>query len=78
MTKQHDLNKGRGTRMKRLTLIAAALVAVLLTAVGTSAVAKPTPPAPVTIQLLNVSDWHGNLDPVANTGGAWNISVRWP
>jgi 2',3'-cyclic-nucleotide 2'-phosphodiesterase (5'-nucleotidase family) len=63
--------------MKRLTVVAAALVAVLLAAVGTSAVAKPAPPAPVTIQILNVSDWHGNVDPVANTGGAWNISARW-
>src|SRR5688500_2201027 len=63
--------------MKRFTLVAAAMVAVLLVAVGTSAVAKPAPPAPVTIQILNVSDWHGNLDPVANAGGAWNISARW-
>lgn len=63
--------------MKRFTLVAAALVALLLAAVGASAVAKPVPPAPVTIQILNVSDWHGNLDPVSNTGGAWNISARW-
>src|ERR687895_2983103 len=63
--------------MKRFTFVAAALVAVLLAAVGTSAVAKPVPPAPVTIQILNVSDWHGNVDPVSNTGGAWNISARW-
>jgi 5'-nucleotidase len=63
--------------MKRLTAVAAALVAVLLAAVGTSAVAKPAPPAAVTIQILNVSDWHGNVDPVANVGGAWNISARW-
>ena len=63
--------------MKRFTLVAAALVAVLLAAVGTSAVAKPVPPAPVTIQILNVSDWHGNVDPVGTAGGAWNISARW-
>ena len=38
----------------------------------------PTPP-PVTIQILNVSDWHGNLDPFGtpSLGGAWNISARW-
>jgi 2',3'-cyclic-nucleotide 2'-phosphodiesterase (5'-nucleotidase family) len=63
--------------MKKLTLVAAGLVAVLLAAVGTSAVAKPAPPPPVMIQILNVSDWHGNVDPLANVGGAWNISARW-
>src|SRR5215212_7006552 len=25
--------------------------------------AKPAAPPPVTIQLLNVSDWHGQIDP---------------
>lgn len=48
--------------------------------------AKPPPPPPVTIQILNVSDWHAQLDPqlltvggVANTpvGGAWSIAARW-
>jgi 2',3'-cyclic-nucleotide 2'-phosphodiesterase (5'-nucleotidase family) len=65
--------------MRRFTFVSA-LMAALLLAIGTlSGVAakKPPPPAPVTIQLLNVSDWHGNLDPVANVGGAWNISARW-
>jgi 2',3'-cyclic-nucleotide 2'-phosphodiesterase (5'-nucleotidase family) len=65
--------------MRRFTFVSA-LMAALLVAIGTlSGVAakKPAPPAPVTIQLLNVSDWHGNLDPVANVGGAWNISARW-
>jgi 2',3'-cyclic-nucleotide 2'-phosphodiesterase (5'-nucleotidase family) len=57
--------------MKKLTLVAAGLVAVLLAAVGTSAVAKPAPPPPVMIQILNVSDWHGNVDPLASIGGAW-------
>jgi 2',3'-cyclic-nucleotide 2'-phosphodiesterase (5'-nucleotidase family) len=50
--------------MKRFTLVAAALVAVLLVAVGASAFAKPEPSAPVTIQLLDVSDWHGQLEPL--------------
>ena len=63
--------------MKKLTGVAAALVAVFLAAVGTSAIAKLAPPPPVTIQILNVSDWHGNVDPLANVGGAWNISARW-
>jgi 5'-nucleotidase len=35
------------------------------------------PPPPTTIQILNVSDWHGNLDPASANGGAWNISARW-
>lgn len=39
--------------------------------------ARPVAPPPVTIQILNVSDWHGNLDPVATSGGAWNLSARW-
>jgi 5'-nucleotidase len=62
--------------MKRFT-IAALLVAGLILGLTGAATAKKPPPAPVTIQLLNVSDWHGNLDPVANFGGAWNISARW-
>jgi 5'-nucleotidase len=39
--------------------------------------AKPAAPPPITIQILNVSDWHGNVDPVTGVGGAWNISERW-
>jgi 5'-nucleotidase len=62
--------------MKRLTALATLAVGLLFVAVGAVG-AKPAPPAPVTIQILNVSDWHGNLDPVSNVGGAWNISARW-
>ena len=69
----------------RKFMIAPALVAALLVALGAlsgAATGKteaggPTVPPPVTIQILNVSDWHGNLDPVGNLGGAWNISARW-
>jgi 5'-nucleotidase len=58
------------------------LAACLLLVTATSAAARPAAVAanaatPVTIQILNVSDWHGNVDPVANVGGAWNISARW-
>jgi 5'-nucleotidase len=60
----------RGT----LLLVLLALVAVTIPA-GVLA-AKPQQ-QPVTIQLLNVSDWHGNIDPVGAAGGAWNISARW-
>jgi 2',3'-cyclic-nucleotide 2'-phosphodiesterase (5'-nucleotidase family) len=63
--------------MRRFTMGVALLAALLLTVAGGAVAAKPGPPPPVTIQILNVSDWHGNLDPVANAGGAWNISARW-
>lgn len=62
--------------MKRLTALATLAAGLLFVAVGAVG-AKPAPPAPVTIQILNVSDWHGNVDPVNNVGGAWNISARW-
>ena len=64
--------KRRSSFYVMVSIVAA--IAVLVPAVVFAA--KP-PPAPVTIQILNVSDWHGNLDPVANVGGAWNISARW-
>lgn len=57
-----------------LLLVLLALIAVAIPA-GVLA-AKPVP-VPQTIQLLNVSDWHGNVDPVATAGGAWNLSARW-
>lgn len=56
-------------------LVLLALVAVLIP-VGVLA-AKPPAPPPVDIQILNVSDWHGNVDPPSAAGGAWNISARW-
>jgi 2',3'-cyclic-nucleotide 2'-phosphodiesterase (5'-nucleotidase family) len=55
--------------MKRLTVVAA-LLAALLVVGGSAAVAKKPPPAPVNIQLLTVSDWHGQLEPVSGVGGA--------
>jgi 5'-nucleotidase len=55
-----------------------ALVAMMVTALlAPGAAAKPPAAAPVNVQILNVSDWHGNVDPVGNVGGAWNISARW-
>ena len=56
--------------------LALALLALVALLVPTGAFAAK-PPAPVTIQILNVSDWHGNLDPAGANGGAWNISARW-
>jgi 5'-nucleotidase len=63
-------------RFVHLAALAAGLLLVLLAVAGAAVAKKPAPP-PVTIQLLNVSDWHGNVDPVSNAGGAWNISARW-
>jgi 5'-nucleotidase len=62
---------------RRLTL--ATLLVVLSLAVPAAAAwaAKPPPPDPVTIQILNVSDWHGNVDPISSAGGAWNLAARW-
>jgi 5'-nucleotidase len=54
-----------------------ALLGIAALAIPVGVLARPSPPAPVTIQILNVSDWHGNVDPVANVGGAWNIGARW-
>ena len=61
-------------RRGSLLLVLLALVAVAIPA-GVLA-AKPAA-QPTTIQILNVSDWHGNIDPVGAAGGAWNISARW-
>ena len=76
----------------RLYALAAALLTMaLLVPAGVLAHHKPAhpqgpPPAPpgrpVTIQFLNVSDWHGQLDPldifgVGRRGGASVISKHW-
>jgi 2',3'-cyclic-nucleotide 2'-phosphodiesterase (5'-nucleotidase family) len=65
----------RRTRRGSLALALIALVCLVIP--GAALAAKPPAPAPVNIQVLNVSDWHGNLDPVGTVGGAWNISARW-
>ena len=59
---------------------ALALVALMALAIPAGVLAvKPGAP-PVTIQILNVSDWHGQIDPTGNPptiGGAWSIADRW-
>lgn len=50
--------------------------------IGMLAPASAAPPATVDIQLLNISDWHAQLDPVSvagvgNVGGAATISSYW-
>lgn len=64
---------------KRFAAVVALVAAAVLGVVGVAVAQKPAPPPPVTIQLLNVSDWHGYLDPTGSpsSGGAWNISARW-
>jgi 2',3'-cyclic-nucleotide 2'-phosphodiesterase (5'-nucleotidase family) len=65
-------------------LIAASLLATTLL-LGWQSIADATPPSsrePVTLQFLNVSDWHGQLDPLAvagvgDVGGAAVISAYW-
>jgi 2',3'-cyclic-nucleotide 2'-phosphodiesterase (5'-nucleotidase family) len=61
-------------RQRLVALVA--VIAALALLVPAGALAKKAAP-PVTIQLLNVSDWHGNVDPVGGIGGAWNLSARW-
>ena len=72
--------------MKKFTGTAVLLAALLVAigalsgaATGKTDAGGPKVPPPVTIQILNVSDWHGNLDPFGTPalGGAWNISARW-
>jgi 2',3'-cyclic-nucleotide 2'-phosphodiesterase (5'-nucleotidase family) len=57
--------------------LAVAIFAILVLTIPSGAAAHFKPPAPVDIQILNVSDWHGNLDPASANGGAWNISAMW-
>jgi 2',3'-cyclic-nucleotide 2'-phosphodiesterase (5'-nucleotidase family) len=65
----------RPTRRGPIALALLALVALVIP--GAVWAAKPPPAPPVNIQILNVSDWHANLDPASSAGGAWNISARW-
>ncbi len=63
--------------MNRLTVLWALILGVVIAVVAVgSAAAKPELPKPtkpkdiVKIQLLTVSDWHGQLQPVSGVGGA--------
>ncbi|HUR16836.1 MAG TPA: 5'-nucleotidase C-terminal domain-containing protein [Candidatus Limnocylindrales bacterium] len=70
-------SRSASPRARRPILGLLALIAALVVLLPQVVLAAKTAPAPVTIQILNVSDWHGNLDPVAGLGGAWNLSARW-
>jgi 2',3'-cyclic-nucleotide 2'-phosphodiesterase (5'-nucleotidase family) len=61
----------------RLFSVVSVLAAIVLLIPTVALAAKPPAPPAVNVQILNVSDWHGNNDPVANFGGSWNISARW-
>ena len=62
---------------RRGSLIVAIFALVVLIIPAGVAAKKPPGSPPVDIQILNVSDWHANLDPASANGGAWNISARW-
>jgi 2',3'-cyclic-nucleotide 2'-phosphodiesterase (5'-nucleotidase family) len=49
------------------------VILVLISTTGAIPAARST----VNIQLLNVSDWHGQLDPINGVGGAAAISAYW-
>ena len=66
---------------RRLT-IAAATVALVAGVVATAWSASAAPPAApggavVNLQVLNVSDFHGQLDPLSGVGGAAALSAYW-
>ena len=65
----------RRQRRGSLALVTLALFGLVIPA-GVFA-AKPPAPPPVNVQILNTSDWHGNIDPPGAAGGAWGISARW-
>jgi 5'-nucleotidase len=65
----------RRTTVKRFTL-AALLLALLLAVAAPVASARPEAGRPfVSIQLVNVSDWHAQLDPLNGIGGAPALST---
>ena len=63
-----------GGRMIRRSLTALVLSVVL---VGSTAVGASADPKTVDLQLLNVSDWHAQLDPVNGVDGAAVLSSYW-
>ena len=59
--------------MKRLIYVVIATLALLAAPAG---VAKPDrPKPPVQLQILSVSDWHAQLEPVSGVGGAAALSA---
>jgi 2',3'-cyclic-nucleotide 2'-phosphodiesterase (5'-nucleotidase family) len=62
--------------MKRFNLVVALLLGLLLTAAVPFAGARPerVDQTPVEVQLLTISDWHAQLEPISGVGGAAVLS----
>jgi 2',3'-cyclic-nucleotide 2'-phosphodiesterase (5'-nucleotidase family) len=69
------------TRRERRGSIALAILALCALVIPAGVLAaKPPLPAPVEIQLLNVSDWHGQIPPLAGppeVGGSAALAAYW-
>lgn len=63
--------------MKRSLLALVALAAAIVMAPTASGAPDVKPAEAVSLQILSVSDWHGQLDPVNGVGGASAISSYW-
>jgi 2',3'-cyclic-nucleotide 2'-phosphodiesterase (5'-nucleotidase family) len=67
-------------RRPQLTFFVVLAAAIVLVPGGVLA-ARPPAPAPVNVQILNVSDWHGQLTPLVvgstQVGGAAAIAAYW-
>jgi 2',3'-cyclic-nucleotide 2'-phosphodiesterase (5'-nucleotidase family) len=65
--------------MKRLTIVAGVLAALMVGVAALATAATKDKPAEgeVTVQFLAVSDWHGQLDPLNGIGGAAAIASYW-
>lgn len=58
-------------KMRKMTAVLVAFAAALLVVPVASARSDAKPPAaPVNVQLLSISDWHAQLEPVSGVGGA--------
>jgi 2',3'-cyclic-nucleotide 2'-phosphodiesterase (5'-nucleotidase family) len=64
------------SRPARRSFWRVALLVVVAMALPAAAFAARPPSVVVNIQILNVSDWHGWVDPNNGNGGAWNLSAR--
>src|SRR3990172_8365427 len=69
-------------RMSLLRLFSAVLIAALFVISSSGSNAFAAKPTTVDIQILDVSDWHAQLDPVSvfgvgNVGGAAVLSAYW-
>lgn len=71
MTKRQSEKRGETVTRLRFAL---ALVLGLALAIGVTTAAADRPEAPVTLQILSVSDWHAQLDPISGVGGAAVLS----